>query len=426
MKVFFYTLGCKVNHYESQEMGEELERRGFTVVTDPRDADAVVVNSCAVTAESVRKTRQAARRFRKLNPGAVLAVTGCATQTEPEKLSELGVDVLLGNRTNGDLAEALQTAAEHKVVDLRPHETGEAYGGTGITRFDGHTRAFLKIQDGCDRFCSYCLIPYARGRSRSKDPLEIDRELAALAANGYREIVFVGIDLSDYGKGETFTLPDALRLAEAYDGIARVRLGSLEPHSMTDALIAELAKLPKLCPHFHISAQSGSDRVLKAMNRHYTAAEFLRLCETLRTAFPDCALTTDMIAGFPTETEEDLRASADFIRAAGFEKTHVFPYSAREGTPAAKLPQLTAAEKDRRAALLTAVAEEVRSEYLHKQIGKTVEVLFEAEPHGVSQGYTAAYTPVCVADGKSRTGSLCSVRITGVKDDGCTGEAMPV
>ena len=164
MKVFFYTLGCKVNHYESQEMSEELERRGFTVVTDPRDADAVVVNSCAVTAESVRKTRQAARRFRKLNPGAVLAVTGCATQTEPEKLGELGVDVLLGNRTNGDLAEALQTAAAHKVVDLRPHETGEAYGGTGITRFDGHTRAFLKIQDGCDRFCSYCLIPYARGR----------------------------------------------------------------------------------------------------------------------------------------------------------------------------------------------------------------------------------------------------------------------
>ena len=284
MNVYFYTLGCKVNQYESQEMGELFEKSGYTIIYNIESADVAVVNSCTVTAESVRKTRQIIRKLKKQNPDNIIILTGCASQAEPHIINDLPeVDIFMGNRSNTKIIEALNEFLDNKqkLTKRIEHLTGDEFCGTGVTRFDGHTRAFLKIQDGCDRFCSYCLIPTARGRSRSKSLEDIDMELKALSENGYSEIVFVGINLSDYGKNTPNSLPDALRLAEKYDGIKRVRLGSLEPDHITDEMIEQLKTITKLCPQFHISVQSGCDSVLKAMNRHYIAEEYEHLANKL-------------------------------------------------------------------------------------------------------------------------------------------------
>lgn len=424
MNVYFYTLGCKVNQYESQEMGELFEKSGYTIIYNIESADVAVVNSCTVTAESVRKTRQTIRRFRKKNPNCIIILTGCASQAEKQIIDDLPeVDVFLGNRSNTQIVSAVEKFINQRSkVNMRlEHETGDPFIGTGITRFDGHTRAFLKIQDGCDRFCSYCLIPTARGRSRSK-PLElIDKELCALADNGYKEIVFVGINLSDYGKKTPYSLPDALKLAEKYDTIERVRLGSLEPDHITDNMIDELKSNTKLCPQFHISVQSGCNNVLKKMNRHYTAEEYKALTNKLRATFPDATITTDVLVGFPCETEDDFMETVDFVKDIKFEKVHVFPYSVREGTVAARMEQHTNAIKDKRAADLIEVTEKIRADYLKAQISKTVEVLFETQRDGYCEGYTKNYTPVRVYTEEKLHGLVLNVTITEAKDDYCIG-----
>ena len=424
MNVYFYTLGCKVNQYESQEMGELFEKSGYTIIYNIESADVAVVNSCTVTAESVRKTRQTIRRFRKKNPDCIIVLTGCASQAEKQIIDDLPeVDVFLGNRSNTQIVSAVEKFINQRSkVNMRlEHETGDPFIGTGITRFDGHTRAFLKIQDGCDRFCSYCLIPTARGRSRSK-PLElIDKELCALADNGYKEIVFVGINLSDYGKKTPYSLPDALKLAEKYDTIERVRLGSLEPDHITDKMIDELKANTKLCPQFHISVQSGCNNVLKKMNRHYTAEEYKALTNKLRATFPDATITTDVLVGFPCETEDDFMETVDFVKDIKFEKVHVFPYSVREGTVAARMEQHTNAIKDKRAADLIEVTEKIRADYLKAQISKTVEVLFETQRDGYCEGYTKNYTPVRVYTEENLHGKVLNVTITEAMDDYCKG-----
>ena len=424
MNVYFYTLGCKVNQYESQEMGELFEKSGYTIIYNIESADVAVVNSCTVTAESVRKTRQTIRRFRKKNPDCIIVLTGCASQAEKQIIDDLPeVDVFLGNRSNTQIVNAVEKfISERSKVNMRlEHETGDPFIGIGITRFDGHTRAFLKIQDGCDRFCSYCLIPTARGRSRSK-PLElIDKELCALADNGYKEIVFVGINLSDYGKKTPYSLPDALKLAEKYDVIERVRLGSLEPDHITDKMIDDLKSITKLCPQFHISVQSGSDNVLKKMNRHYTAEEYKALTNKLRSTFPDATITTDVLVGFPCETEDDFKETVEFVKDIKFEKVHVFPYSVREGTVAARMAQHTNAIKDKRAADLIEVTEKIRADYLKAQISKTVEVLFETQRDGFYEGYTKNYTPVRVYTEENLHGKVLNVTITEAMDDYCKG-----
>ena len=424
MNIYFYTLGCKVNQYESQEMGELFEKSGYTIIYNIESADVAVVNSCTVTAESVRKTRQTIRRFRKKNPDCIIVLTGCASQAEKQIIDDLPeVDVFLGNRSNTQIVTAVEKfiSGRSKVNMRLEHETGDPFIGTGITRFDGHTRAFLKIQDGCDRFCSYCLIPTARGRSRSK-PLElIDKELCALADNGYKEIVFVGINLSDYGKKTPYSLPDALKLAEKYDVIERVRLGSLEPDHITDKMIDELKSITKLCPQFHISVQSGCNNVLKKMNRHYTAEEYKALTNKLRATFPDATITTDVLVGFPCETEDDFMETVDFVKDIKFEKIHVFPYSVREGTVAARMEQHTNAIKDKRAADLIEVTEKIRADYLKAQISKTVEVLFETQRDGFYEGYTKNYTPVRVYTEENLHGKVLNVTITEAMDDYCKG-----
>lgn len=425
MKVYFYTLGCKVNQYETQEMSELLERNGYTIIYNATEADVAVVNSCTVTAESVRKTRQIIRKIKKQNPNNIIILTGCASQAEPQIIADLPeVDIFMGNRSNTQIAEALKEfLSNHTLVNQRiEHLIGDKFHGIGITRFDGHTRAFLKIQDGCDRFCSYCLIPTARGRSRSKPLEDVDKELKILSENGYKEIVFVGINLSDYGKNSPYSLPDALRLAEKYDGIKRVRLGSLEPDHITDEMITQLKTITKLCPQFHISVQSGCDSVLKAMNRHYTAKEYEDLANKLRENFPDATITTDVLVGFPTETEEYFNTTVEFVKRIGFEKVHVFPYSIREGTKAAKMEQLTKAIKDERAAKLSEITEKIREDFLKQQIGKTVEVLFEAEKDGFCEGYTENYTPVKVFGNNICKGEFLKVKITDSEKDACIGK----
>ncbi len=425
MTVYFYTLGCKVNQYETQEMSELLEKNGYTIIYNAAEADVAVVNSCTVTAESVRKTRQTIRKLKKQNPDNIIVLTGCASQAEPHIIKDLPeVDIFMGNRSNEKIAEALNEYLKNKQKLIRriEHLTGDEFCGIGITRFDGHTRAFLKIQDGCDRFCSYCLIPTARGRSRSKSLDDIDKELRALEENGYSEIVFVGINLSDFGKNTPFSLPDALRLAEKYEGIKRVRLGSLEPDHITDEMIEQLKTVTKLCPQFHISVQSGCDSVLKAMNRHYTANEYEHLANKLRETFPDATITTDVLVGFPTETEEDFNTTAEFVEKIGFEKVHVFPYSVREGTRAAKMEQLTKAIKEDRASRLSVISDKIREDFLKKQIGKTVEVLFETEKNDYCEGYTKNYTPVRVYSNNKCKGEFLMVEITQADNDYCVGK----
>ncbi len=425
MKVYFYTLGCKVNQYETQEMSEILEKKGHTIIYTATDADVAVVNSCTVTAESVRKTRQTVRKLKKQNPDSIIILTGCASQAEPHIIKDLPeVDIFMGNRSNSQIADALDEfqALKSHIERRTEHLSGDTFIGTGITRFDGHTRAFLKIQDGCDRFCSYCLIPTARGRSRSKPLEDIDKELKALSENSYKEIVFVGINLSDYGKNTPFSLPDALRLAEKYTGIKRVRLGSLEPDHITDEMIEDLKTITKLCPQFHISVQSGCDNVLKAMNRHYTAEEYEQLADKLRKTFPDATITTDVLVGFPTETDDDFNTTVSFVKRIGFEKVHVFPYSVREGTKAAKMNQLTKAIKEKRAENLSVITDKIRQEFLKKQIGKTVEVLFETEKNGFCEGYTKNYTPVRVFSSSICKGEFLPVEIIESENDYCIGK----
>ena len=425
MNVYIFTLGCKVNQYESQEIGEMFEKSGYTLLNEPDNADIIIVNSCTVTAESVRKVRQSVRHLKKISPNAFLILTGCASQAEPEILSVLPeVNLMLGNRNNINIVALCENALKERGSSVNAHEeheTGESFQGLGITHFEGHTRAFLKIQDGCDRFCSYCLIPKARGLSRSKPLADIDRELSELSKNGYGEIVFVGINLSDYGKGTPYSLPDALMLAEKYDSIKRVRLGSLEPDHITDEMIERLKNVTKLCPQFHISLQSGCNSVLKRMNRHYTREEYKALADSLRSAFKDASVTTDILVGFPTESEADFCETVDFAKSIGFEKIHIFPYSKRNGTPAAAMPQLSNAIKDDRAKRLGAAAAEIRKEYLLKQVGKVYEVLFETEHPKFSEGYTKNYTPVRIYDGKDRKGKFINVLITDAGDDYCVG-----
>ena len=426
MKVFFTTFGCKVNQYETQEMSELLVATdNYTLTSEPGDADVIIVNSCTVTAEGVRKVRQTIRKLKKTNAKAIMVLTGCASQAEPQIINDLPeIDILMGNRTNTNIVNILDEYLKCPSF-LNAHDKHlktDCFLGTGISKFEGHTRAFLKIQDGCDRYCAYCLIPYARGFSRSKSLEMIDKELKNLSANGYKEIVFVGINLSDYGKNTPYSLPDALALAEKYENIERIRLGSLEPDHITKEMIERLAKIHKLCPQFHISLQSGSNSVLKKMNRHYKAEEYEALTNNLRNAFPEATITTDILTGFPTETEEEFLETVEFAKRVKFEKAHIFPYSLREGTKAAALPQLQKSVKEERARLLTEVTNKTRKEYLKNQIGKSVNVLFETDKDEFSEGYTEKYTPVRVYDKKARAGQILKIKITDAADDYCIGE----
>ncbi len=425
MKAAFYTLGCKVNQYESQAMAQSLEKHGF-VITDPSDsADVYVINSCTVTAESDRKTRQTVRRFKKQHPESIVVLTGCMPQAFPEygkKLDE--ADIVIGNKSNRFLHDYIMQYinGSGRIFAVSQHQTGDTFAGDTISNFRERTRASVKIEDGCNRFCSYCIIPYARGRVRSKPLEELKSEIASLSDNGFSEIVLVGINLSAYGTDSGSDIVEAVRLAASFDGIKRVRLGSLEPDHITDEIIERLAEIPEFCPQFHISLQSGCDATLKHMNRRYNSAEYYSLCQKLRSSFKDTTLTTDVMVGFPGETDEYFNASLEFVKKVGFEKVHVFPYSIRPGTPAAKMAdQIEKSEKERRAALMTAQTDKIRYEFLTSQIGRELEVLIEEYHNGYAQGYTANYTPVKIPCNCDNLHGIIKTKITAVDGDYCVG-----
>ncbi len=428
MKVKFYTLGCKVNQYESQAISEALAKRGYEAVTDGK-ADIFIVNSCTVTASADQKTRQAIRRFKRNNPGSVVVLTGCMPQAYPEKSRELiEADIVLGNRNNEEIANAIEQFLKFgsRVFEVKEHKKGDLFSGSTISRFEERTRAYIKIQDGCNRFCSYCIIPYSRGRVRSKPPEELKNELEALAKGGYKEVVLVGINLSSYGSDIGLTFPDAVKIANDTEGIERVRLGSLEPDHLTDKVIEKLAECQKLCPQFHISLQSGCDNTLKSMNRHYTADEYRQICRKLRESFEDCTLTTDVMVGFAGESEEDFRESLGFVKEIAFEKVHVFPYSVRKGTKAEKMGgHIDKKIKEERSRLMTQEAEKIRLDFFRKQIGKKYSVLFETkDSDGYYCGHTANYIPVKTKFSEEMCHKTADVVIKEVSaDDFCIGEA---
>ena len=428
MTVAFYTLGCKVNQYETQEMISVMKDKGYTVVDNKTSADVYVINSCTVTSESSRKTRQVVRRFRNTNPDSVIILTGCFPQAFPEEAACLDeADIILGNKSNLQIIAAIEEYKKtgSRLVKTTPHHRDDKYCGGKINTFDGHTRAFIKIQDGCNRYCSYCIIPKARGFSRSRPLDDIKTELEALASVGYKEVVFVGINLSAYGLDTGYNLCDALELAENTDGIERIRLGSLEPDHITDEVIRRLSAMKKFCPQFHLSLQSGCDAILKRMNRHYTSAEYLTLCNKLKAVFPDLSLTTDIIVGFPGETDENFNDTLEFAKTCGFMKVHVFPFSPREGTVAYKYTdKILNSVKNQRCAVLQSECDKIRNKFIDELVGKTVNVLFETPKNDTYHGYTENYTPVYVKSREELCGKICKVKIISADDESAFGELI--
>lgn len=425
MNIIFQTLGCKVNQYETEVMRESLEKLGHTC-DKTLPIDAVIINSCTVTAESDRKTRQLVRRMRRVYPNAVIAITGCMVQAFPEEANALTeADIVIGNRDVTKVINAINSYNNNRVFSVEKHENDDAYNTIGLSTFNERTRAFMKIQDGCDRFCTYCIIPFARGRVRSRSLDDIKAEAQRLANNGFCEIVLVGINLTSYGKGENFDLCDAIDAVCEVDGIKRVRLGSLEPDHMTDQMLARMKAQPKFCPQFHLSLQSGCDETLKRMNRHYDSAFYEDLVNRIRSTFDNAAITTDIMVGFAGETEEEFDKNLAFAKKIGFARAHIFAYSRRSGTIAAGLKnQVTNSQKQERARKMAEITTKTEKDFLITQISRTFPVLFETQQNERAEGYTPNYTRVIVNSNKTLTGEIKSVLITSVHEDYCIGELI--
>lgn len=424
MKAAFYTLGCKVNQAESEYMAELLQKAGFEIVNPNDEADYYIVNSCTVTATADQKTRQSVRRFKRKHPNSTVILTGCMPQAFPKDAEKLEqADIVLGNKNDNDILDLINkhAAQKNRIIRLSEHQNGEKFAPCSVRAFGGRVRAFVKIEDGCDRFCSYCIIPKSRGRVRSKPLEDLKQEVTDLAANGIKEVVLVGINLSAYGKGTDFNIADAVETCAGVDGISRIRLGSLEPDHITDSIISRLSTVHKFCPQFHISLQSGCNKTLKNMNRHYTAEEYEELCNKLRAAFKGCSLTTDVMVGFHEETEQDFEESLAFVKRISFEKVHVFPYSERAGTAASKRgDSVSKQEKDRRASVMIAETEKIRQSYLKSQIGKEVQLLVEGRVNSeYLRGYTKNYLPVLLKSAQDLTGCETDCIIQSVKNDEC-------
>lgn len=421
------TLGCKVNQYESQAMREDLLKNGFELAEPNTPADITVVNSCTVTSVSDAKNRKLINKIRRENPDGIIVLTGCMPQAFPDKQENFeNCDIVLGNAKRAELVPAICEYIENhmKNVFISPHPVkNEQFEDLSISSLGEHTRAFIKIEDGCNRFCSYCIIPYARGRVRSKSIEALKAEVKRIADNGYREVVLVGINLSAYGQDEGLNLADAVECVCAQDGIERVRLGSVEPEQMDEPMIKRLAAQPKFCPQFHLSLQSGCDNTLKAMNRHYDTAEYSKIVSNIRKTFDNSSITTDVMVGFAGETEDDFKASMDFVKQTGFAKVHVFPYSRRKGTVADKAPnQIAPNVKEQRAKEMGELVAKSRAEFLKTQVGMTESVLIERLRHGYLEGYTKNYTPVhIISDNDNLCGQIVNVKITSAEDDFCVG-----
>ena len=431
MIAYFESFGCKVNQYETEIIKSDFRLKGYEITADPAAADVAVINSCTVTASGDSKCLYSLRRLRKLNPDAVIVLTGCMPQASPDIAENIEeADIVTGTKDRSRITSLVEDFIKNKnkIVSILEYGKHDGFENMSCGGFSGRTRAFVKIQDGCDQFCSYCIIPYARGRSRSK-PVEVIREeAAALALEGHKEIVLAGINLAFYGRDIGLCMIDAVEECCKIEGVERVRLGSLEPEMISDDDLLRLSALEQFCPQFHLSLQSGCDRTLRSMNRHYNTQEYFELASKIRRIFPDCSLTTDIMVGFPGETDRDFEESMEFIEKIGFSRIHVFQYSPRKGTPAAEKIQIPKDIKHKRAEQMKKLGDRLQREYLKKQVGKTVKVLFELESSPeFHQGYAPDYTMIKIPSKnceKSLRRMIFYVKIVRSNDNFCIGEII--
>ena len=428
MRVAIYTLGCKVNQYETQAMEAELTRRGHTLAPFDGEADAYIINTCTVTAVSDKKSRQMIRQARKRSPHAIVAVCGCYAQTDPEAVEALEVDLVMGTNDRMGFLDRLEALSPDggQVVDVDDALRRRTFERLPAGGLEGRTRAMLKVEDGCVNFCTYCIIPYARGPIRSLPAAEAAAQAAKLAEEGYKELVLTGIEISSWGR-DLEGKPELMDLIEAVCAAApecRVRLGSLEPRTITADFCRRGAAIPNLCPHFHLSMQSGCDSVLKRMNRKYDTARYYESVRLLREYFDRPGITTDLIVGFPGETEEEFVQTLDFVQKCAFSAMHIFPYSRRSGTPAAAMAgQCSNAVKEERAHRAGEVARGLRQAWLESWVGQTLPVLFEEEKDGLWRGHAPNYTEVFVS-GQGLHNVIRDVKITGLHGEGLLGELV--
>ena len=431
MKVYFMSFGCKVNQYETESLSADFTSHGFEITDSPEKAGVIIINSCTVTASGDSKSLHFLRKARKNNPNAVIVFTGCVPQAAPDIAKKIPeADIVTGTKNRNKIINSVIEFIENRkrIININEYTRSDVFEQTVCGNFSERTRAFVKIQDGCNQFCSYCIIPYARGRCRSK-PLDVlKKEIKTLAENGIKEIVLVGINLMFYGIDTGQRLADAVEVCCHIDGIERVRLGSLEPEMISDEDLIRLSASDKFCPQFHLSLQSGCDKTLKAMRRQYTAEEYYSLVKKIRKTFPDCSVTTDIMAGFPGETDEDFEESLKFAEKIGFAKIHVFQYSVRQGTAAASMPQVPQNKKFERAVKMKNTADMLQKAYLENQVGKIFPVLFERENSpDFHQGYTPNYTLVKIPAKKSEKSlrrMIFYVKIVRSENDFCLGEII--
>lgn len=421
-KAALHNLGCKVNAYETEAMQEMLENAGYQIVPFKEGADVYVINTCTVTNMADRKSRQMLHRAKKMNPDAIVVAAGCYVQAQAEsgKVDE-SIDIVIGNNRKQDLIAALQAyEKDHLEENLIDINHTQEYENLRLTRTAEHTRAYIKVQDGCNQFCSYCIIPYARGRVRSRDKNDVVEEVSGLAQRGYKEVVLTGIHLSSYGidfeEDQKEDLLSLIRSVNEIPGIERIRLGSLEPRIITEEFTRAISAMPKFCPHFHLSLQSGCDDTLKRMNRRYTSEEYAEKCDLLRKYFPNPALTTDVIVGFPGETEEEFQASKAFVKRIHFYETHIFKYSKREGTKAAVMENQVPEEvKTRRSNEMISLGKQHRCEYEEGFDQKEVEVLVEEriyyDGNEVQVGHTKEYIKIAIQSEQNLLNHVIKVQI---------------
>ena len=427
-KAASFALGCKVNQYESEAIAELFVQQGYEIVNIDDDADVYVINTCTVTNFGDKKSRQLIRKVKRQNPEAIVAVVGCYAQTAPKELMAIeGVNLVIGTK---DKAQIVKLVEEYDpsggvvsvVTDIMKERVFEPLS---IQTLANRTRAYLKIQDGCSQYCSYCIIPYARGPIRSREPEDVLAEVKRLADNGFKEIVLTGIHVASYGKDRHDTsLLELLKLVHEVDGIERIRFSSIEPNVVTEEFAQTMANLPKVCDHFHLSLQSGCDHTLKEMNRKYGANQYEEAVKLLRKYLPNVALTTDIIVGFPGESEEAFLESYDFAKKIGFSKVHVFPYSPKRGTPAAaRKDQLPNAVKSERSHKLLALSAQMAEAFIESQRGRVLDVLFEKEMEdGIFEGYSANYMKVCVKGDTSLANQVIPTRIMSAEGEMAWGE----
>lgn len=440
-KAALHNLGCKVNSYELEAIRQMLEQQGYEIVPFAPGADVYIINTCTVTNIADRKSRQMLHKAKKMNPDAVVVACGCYVQAAGEKLEQdAAIDLVVGNNRKKEIPEILEIYFEEKengketIWAYRTDMThNREYERLSIRRMEEHTRAFIKIQDGCNQFCTYCIIPYARGRVRSRKPEEVIEEVQLLAENGCREIVLTGIHLSSYGVDlENMDLLSIIRMLHQIDGIERIRLGSLEPGIITEEFVKGLAALPKVCPHFHLSLQSGCDTVLERMNRRYRSEEYMEKCSLLRSVYDRPALTTDVIVGFPGETDEEFEQSRQFVEDVRFFETHIFKYSQREGTRAAAMPdQIPEQKKNERSHILLELDEKRRMEYMESFLGEEKEILLEekvtVEGQSFWSGHTKEYLKVLIPAGaKEKSNQTVRARLVRIwSPEALLGEENP-